>query len=83
MSRELAILERQFPVSFTDGKWINRTQLDTVRVMVRAEGYAMVRLKGCVPFVVSEKQLRKTPKAGDSAQRERQDATLVSNDAAT
>lgn len=28
-----------------------------VRVMARAEGYAMVRRKGCAPFVVSEKEL--------------------------
>jgi hypothetical protein len=28
-----------------------------VRVMARSEGYAMVRHKGCVPFVVAEDQL--------------------------
>ena len=28
-----------------------------VRVMARAEGYAMVRRKGAAPFVVSEKDL--------------------------
>ena len=28
-----------------------------VRVMARAEGYAMVRRKGCMPFAVSEKDL--------------------------
>jgi hypothetical protein len=29
-----------------------------VRVMVRAEGYAMVRRKGCMPYVVPEKELQ-------------------------
>tara|TARA_R110000744_G_scaffold300691_1_gene409826 strand:+ start:52 stop:216 length:165 start_codon:yes stop_codon:yes gene_type:complete len=28
-----------------------------VRVMARADGYAMVRRKGCMPFAVSEKDL--------------------------
>lgn len=30
---------------------------EQVRVMARAEGYAMVRRKGCLPFVVKEKEL--------------------------
>lgn len=28
-----------------------------VRIMALAEGYAMVRRKGCMPFIVSEKDL--------------------------
>lgn len=39
-----------------------------VRVMARAEGYAMVRRKGAAPFVVSEKQLT----AGDATRKPRQ-----------
>ena len=31
---------------------------EIVRVMVRAEGYAMVRFPCCIPFIVSEKDLQ-------------------------
>jgi hypothetical protein len=35
-----------------------------VRVMTRAQGYAMVRFTGCMPFVVSEKEIKTvTPEA--------------------
>lgn len=39
-----------------------------VRVMVHAEGYAMVRRKGCMPFVCSESDL--TPNASLSGGRQ-------------
>jgi hypothetical protein len=39
------------------GGWANRISDMEVRVMARAEGYAMVRLPRCMPFVVSEKSL--------------------------
>lgn len=61
--REFAYLARTFPVALVSGKWTYRTQVDTVRVMSRAEGYAMVRLKGAMPFVVSEKALYASPAA--------------------
>lgn len=32
-----------------------------VRVMARAEGYAMVRRKGAIPFVADEKSLTPAP----------------------
>ena len=32
-----------------------------VRVMVVAEGYAMVRRKGCCPFVVNVRDLEQAP----------------------
>ena len=31
---------------------------ERVRVMVIAEGYAMVRHSGCMPFIVQEKELQ-------------------------
>lgn len=43
--------------------WVNTKMVKAilsveVRVMVRAEGYAMVRRRGCAPFVVAEKELQ-------------------------
>lgn len=35
-----------------------------VRVIAEAEGYAMVRRKRCVPFVIESKRLRKPNKKG-------------------
>ena len=58
MKREFAILERKFPEALVAGKWTYRTQVDRVRVMARAEGYAMVRFPGAMPFVAPEKDLR-------------------------
>jgi hypothetical protein len=57
MSREFAVYLRVDTV-VVNGKWVNETTPIDVRVMARAEGYAMVRRKGCLPFAVSEKQLR-------------------------
>jgi hypothetical protein len=39
------------------GKFVRRTEPWEVRVMARAEGYAMVRRPGAMPFAVSEKDL--------------------------
>lgn len=41
-----------------DGKFIPVTDEFEVRVMVIAEGYAMVRRKGCMPFACSVKDLK-------------------------
>ena len=43
-------------------KWWKSTQgvrvvWDTVRVLASAEGYSMVRRKGCMPFVVLDRDL--------------------------
>lgn len=40
-----------------DGKWATRTQHMNVRVMAVVEGYAMIRSKGCMPTVVSIKEV--------------------------
>mgnify|MGYP000535323914 CR=1 FL=1 len=59
--REFAIYKKTF--LFRSGKKIETVvvpQKEPVRVMARAEGYAMVRFKGCMPFVVSEKELAPT-----------------------
>lgn len=52
-----AIYSQRRPKAF-DGKWSYETVEYEVRVMARAEGWAMVRRKGCMPFVASEKELR-------------------------
>jgi hypothetical protein len=44
-------------VTIRDGKFVNYTDVRLVRVMARAEGYVMVRRKGCAPYVVSEREL--------------------------
>jgi len=68
MKREIAIITRTRPVSFTGGKWTYATDRDEVRVMSRAEGYAMVRFPRCMPFVCSEKDLSPiTPEEAQSA----------------
>lgn len=42
-----------------------------VRVMAIAEGYAMIRHKGCMPFVVSEKELSQPEKPNGKARSTR------------
>ena len=54
--REMATYLRMV-VEIEHGKFAGRIRPEEVRVMARAEGYAMVRKKGAVPFVVSEKEL--------------------------
>ena len=43
------------------GKFVTEPESFRVRVMARAEGYAMVRRPGAMPFVVSEKNLTTPP----------------------
>lgn len=40
------------------GKLVAEIEELEVRLMAQADGYAMVRRKGCAPFVVMVKQLR-------------------------
>ena len=54
----LAVWTRKQPVSFTGGKWTIELVARQVEVLATAKGYAMVRNKGCAPFVVSEKDLK-------------------------
>jgi len=53
---EWAIYTRRF-TDIEHGKFVRKSKLERVRVMTRSEGYAMVRYKGALPFVVSEKDL--------------------------
>jgi len=46
-----------------NGKWANEISTFEVRVMVVAEGYAMVRRKGAMPFVCNVKNL--SPSGGE------------------
>ena len=41
-----------------DGKFISETDEFEVRVMATTEGWAMVRRKGCMPFVAQITDLR-------------------------
>jgi hypothetical protein len=59
-SNEMAIYNRHFPV-VKNGRFASEFRPEQVRVMARAEGYAMVRLKGNSPFVVPEKELHPIP----------------------
>ncbi len=40
------------------GKLVNVIVPERVTVMARADGYAMVRRKGCLPFAVRERELK-------------------------
>jgi hypothetical protein len=57
-AKRYATYTRKKPVAFSGGKWTTELVVTTVEVMATAKGYAMVRHKGCMPFVVSEKELR-------------------------
>lgn len=48
---------RSLPKEFCGGKWIDEVTLWEVRVMAEAEGYSMVRRKGCYPYVCPIKEL--------------------------
>lgn len=54
--KEFATYHRE-EVAIAGGKFVRAVTQHQVRVMARAEGYAMVRNPGCMPFVVSEKKL--------------------------
>lgn len=60
MKREYATYHRK-DVELEDGKFVWSVKPEQVRVMVRSEGYAMVRHKGAMPFVVSVKDLEPLP----------------------
>lgn len=45
-------------VVVVNGKFARETEQWEVRVMARAEGYALVRRKGGMPFAVREKDLQ-------------------------
>jgi hypothetical protein len=44
-------------LELSGGQIKERLEVREVEVMARAKGYAMVRRKGCAPYVVSEKEL--------------------------
>lgn len=57
MKRTKAMLKQQIPTAFRNGAWEHETVEFEVRIMATAEGYAMVRRKGAMPFVCQEKEL--------------------------
>jgi hypothetical protein len=64
-SKELAIYDRRV-ISIKDGRFVQEICPEQIRVMVRCEGYAMVRHKGAIPFVVSERDLRQVAHGYDT-----------------
>jgi hypothetical protein len=52
-----AIRANTMPVKYKDGEWVYETTKYEVRIMAIAEGYAMIRRKGCLPSVCSIKEL--------------------------
>ncbi len=65
-STEMAIYNRSgFVFRPSDGEVMAETRPEQVRVMARAEGYALVRTHGCVPFAVSEKDLSPAAPEGE------------------
>ena len=54
--QEWAVYSRKMSVP-KGGQWESQVVTSIIRVMSRAEGYAMVRRKGCIPFVVRESEL--------------------------
>lgn len=56
---ELAV-HRLKGLELSGGQIKERLEAREVEVMARAKGYAMVRRKGCAPYVVSEKELLAT-----------------------
>ncbi len=55
--KEYRVLTETRPDKFTKGKWTYINSTRVVRLMAQAEGYAMVRNQGCMPFCVSVKNL--------------------------
>jgi len=56
-TNEFAIYNRTW-MKVIDNKCVQLCEQETVCVLSRAEGYAMVRKKDALPFVVNEKELR-------------------------
>lgn len=56
IGQELAVLNHR-TIVVTDGKFKENINQIDVEVMARAKGYAMVRRKGCAPFVASVRDL--------------------------
>ena len=46
------------PTAFNGSKWSHETTEIEVRIMAIVDGYAMIRRKGCIPFVCSVKELK-------------------------
>ena len=59
--KEFAIVRKRTPKTFDGKTWTYSAEDYEVCVMTRVEGYAMVRRKGCVPFVVRESELTAPP----------------------
>jgi hypothetical protein len=65
--KEMAIYQRRVVVIGPGGNLVNALRPpEQVRVMARAEGYAMVRRPSCAPFIVSEKELAPLQDSGSN-----------------
>lgn len=56
MAKEFAIWHRRY-IDVENGKFVNKTEPLRVRVLARAEGYAMVRRPRSAPVVANERDL--------------------------
>jgi hypothetical protein len=66
--KETAILTRKTPTKYrAKTGWEYTTEQFEVSVMARSSGYAMVRRKGCITFVVSTKDLAALEPHGEGA----------------
>ena len=52
-----AVHKDRQPISFNGKKWLYKTTLRNVEVMAIADGWAMVRLSKCAPYLCEEKDL--------------------------
>lgn len=50
--KKYRVLTEKVTDKFDGKKWTHITRTRKVRLMAQAEGYAMVRLPGCMPFCV-------------------------------
>lgn len=64
MTKEYALYRYTFRERYGAPEQTNHV---LVRVMARAEGYAMVRRRGAAPFVVSERDLARSTKTDEEA----------------
>jgi hypothetical protein len=52
-----AVHSKSMPDKLINGKWVDKIDEREVRVMAVAEGYAMVRRKGAIPYVCPVKEI--------------------------
>lgn len=59
-----AIYTHNHPIRFRAGKWEFEKRAELVTVMHQGKVWAMVRHKGCAPFIVKSKELSNAQSEG-------------------